>query len=150
MAPDYTDPRLAGLLAGLRWRVRPERFVLAGIQAREQIVALRLLAGLRGAFWQVIVEPDELTMLVEERDWRELAPAFTRPRVLRPMCVISFDIELPPDLVGFMAALTAAIARSGASLLAVCSFGQDHLVVREEDVERVGAALDALVAGAGE
>ncbi|HMO58733.1 MAG TPA: ACT domain-containing protein [Roseiflexaceae bacterium] len=150
MAPFYRDPRLAGLLAGLRWRVRPEHYALVGLDAREQIVALRLLAGLRATFWQVTVEPEMITLLVEERDWRDLAPAFTRPRVQRPMRIISFDIDLPPDLVGFMAMLTDAIAAMGVSLLAVCSFNQDHLVVREQDLDAVGAALDRLVTDASE
>ena len=43
-----TDPRLPEIMRTMRWRARPERLALVGIDSREQPVVLRLVAGLTG------------------------------------------------------------------------------------------------------
>jgi hypothetical protein len=47
------------------------------------------------------------------------------------------------DLVGVMADLTTPLARSGVSVFVLSTFDTDHVLVRDEDVER---AVDALAA----
>jgi hypothetical protein len=148
MANFDTDPRLAAILRTLEWQVRPERLALVGIDPREQPVALRLVAGITGRLWQLTVAPEVVTLLLEESDWRQVSPAFPRARLERGYRAISFEVDLPPDLVGFMAALSGALAAAGVPLLAVCSFTRDHLVVREADLERAEAAIRDLVARA--
>jgi hypothetical protein len=139
------DARLPEILRTMRWHVRPERLVLAGIDPREQPVALRLVAGLKGKLWQLTVEPEVVTLVVEESDWRAISPAFPRARAERPYRLISFALDLPPDLVGFMALLSGALARAGVPLLALCGFARDHLLVREADLPRAEAAIGELV-----
>jgi hypothetical protein len=140
----HHDPRLPQLLADMRWYARPEQFVLAAIEAHDLPVVLRLLAGVTSPFFQLIAEPSTITLLLPETEWRMLRPAFARARVEQPMRVISFDLELPPDLVGFMALLCAALAAEHISLLAVCSYARDYLVVRGEELERALAAIGQL------
>ena len=57
------DPRLAEIVRAMRWRARPERLALVGIDPREQMVALRLVAGLTGRLWQLTVEPEVVTLV---------------------------------------------------------------------------------------
>ena len=141
------DPRIANLLGQARWQARPERFVLAGLNPNERALALGLLAGVVSPFMQLIVEPDLLTLLLPQSDWRSLKPAFPRARVQQPFRVISFDLDLPDDLVGFLAVASRALADAGVPILAVCGFTKDHLLVREEHLERALAALEALGGG---
>jgi hypothetical protein len=143
------DPRLAELFRTMRWRVRPERLVLAGIDPREQPVVLRLVAGLTGRLWQLTVEPEVVTLIVEESDWRSISPAFPRARIERPYRLISFEADLPPDLVGFMALVSTALAEAGVPILALCGFTRDHFLVREADLARAEAAIAALQEGFG-
>jgi hypothetical protein len=142
------DPRLGPILREMRWRVRPERLVLVGIDSRELLVALRLLGVLVGKFWQVTVEPELVTLVLEDADWRDLRPAFPRAQVARDYRAISFEVELPPDLVGFMAVVSAALAGAGVPLLAICAFTRDHLLIRENDLPRAEAAIRSLIARA--
>jgi len=46
-----------------------------------------------------------------------------------------FDLDLPAELVGFMAAISGALADAGVPLLAVCGYTKDHLLVREEHLD---------------
>jgi hypothetical protein len=139
-----TDARLASILKQRRWRARPERFVLAALAPEERALALRLLGRVAAPFANVVVEPDVITLVLPQPAWRELSPAFPRARVLAPYRAISFDLDLPDDLVGFLAAATRALAAAGVPLLAVCGYTKDHLLVGEADLEAALAALEAL------
>jgi hypothetical protein len=136
-----TDPRISILLQQARWLPRPERFVLAALKPNERMLALRLLAGITAPFMQLIAEPGVLTLLLPQADWRSLKPAFPHARVQAPFRVINFDLDLPDDLVGFLAAASRALAEAGVPILAICGYSKDHILVREEHLERALAAL---------
>ncbi|HEX9441147.1 MAG TPA: ACT domain-containing protein, partial [Roseiflexaceae bacterium] len=78
-------------------------------------------------------------------EWRSRSPAFPRARTQGPFRVISFDLDLPDDLVGFLAAAGRAIADAGVPILAICAYAKDHIMVREPHLAAALAALDALV-----
>jgi hypothetical protein len=92
-------------------------------------------------FIQLIAEPDVLTLLLPQSDWRVLKPAFPHARVQTPFRVISFDLDLPDDLVGFLAVASRALAEAGVPILAICGYSKDHILVREEHLDRALAAL---------
>src|SRR6185503_10295785 len=101
--------------------------------------------GVTGTFVQCTVEPDVLTLVLAEADWRVLSPAFPHARVERPYRVIAFDQDLPSDLVGFLAAITRALADAGVPLLAACGYARDYVLVREDDLGTASKALKALL-----
>ena len=105
------------------------------------MLALGLLASVTAPFIQMIVEPDVLTLLLPQSDWRSLRPAFPRARIQQPFRVISFDLDLPDDLVGFLAVASRALADAGVPILAICGYTKDHILVREEHLDRALAAL---------
>src|SRR5262249_54388774 len=140
------DPRISTLLRQARWRKRPERFTLVGLDPNERLVVARALAGITPPFMQLIVEPDLLPLLLPESDWRSLRPAFPNAQVQATFCVITFDLDLPDDLVGFLAVASQALAAAGVPILAICGFTKDHILVREEHLERALSALGALAA----
>jgi len=139
-----TDSRISILLRQARWRARPERLVLAALKPNERVVVARLMVGVTAPFMQLIVEPDLLTLVLPQSDWRSLKPAFPHARVQGPFRVISFDLDLPNDLVGFLAIASRALAEAGVPILAICGYTKDHILVREEHLERALAALGAL------
>jgi len=140
-ATPMTDPRIATLLGQARWQARPEHFVLAALNPNERVLALGLLAGVTAPFMQLIAEPNVLTLLLPQSDWRILRPAFPHARVQAPFRVISFELDLPNDLVGFLAVASRALADAGVPILAICGYSKDHILVREEHLERALAAL---------
>ncbi len=136
-----TDSRISILLRQARWQARPERFVLAALDPNERVLIARLIAGVTAPFMQLIAEPDLLTLVLPKSDWRSLKPAFPHARVQEPFRVISFDLDLPNDLVGFLAVASRALAEAGVPILAICGYTKDHILVREEHLERALVAL---------
>ena len=145
MTDQQSNDQLRAVLAQIRWHVRPEHLVVIGLEPRERLLVLRLLPGVVGAFWQLIVEPDKVTLVVAEGEWRAISHAFPHARVGRHYRAISFDLDLPDDLVGFMAAVSGALAAAGVPLLAVCGASKDHLLVHEQHLEAALGAIAALV-----
>jgi hypothetical protein len=76
-----------------------------------------------------------------------LLPALPEPAtLLGDRRVIVLEGQLGDDLVGFMAAVTRALADRGIWLLALGAATRDHLLVADD---RLADALDALEALAG-
>jgi hypothetical protein len=92
----------------------------------------------------VLVDPFETTLVVREVLQRSLPQPAT---VLAARRVIVLEGQLADDLVGFMAALTGAIADRGIWLLALGAATRDHLLVADE---QLAEAIDALASLAGE
>ena len=139
------NEQLRAVLARITWRARPERFVVAGLESRERLLVLRLLPGVTGSFWQFFVEPEIVTLVLAEAEWRRISDAFPHARVERHYRAISFEIDLPDGLIGFMAAISGALAGAGVPLLAVCGYARDHVLVREEQLDAALASIEALV-----
>ena len=98
----------------------------------------------RSPFAQLIAEPDLLTLALPEREWQALAAGFPQAQAEAPFRVISFDLDLPADLVGFLAAVGAALAEAQVPILAICGYTKDHLMVRERHLPAALAALERL------
>ena len=63
---------------------------------------------------------------------------------------LTFEVELPFELVGFLATVATALAEADVSVFVLSSYSTDHLLVRQNDVaaavtqlENVGCAVAA-------
>jgi hypothetical protein len=91
----------------------------------------------------VLLDPFEATLVVRA----ELAAGLPEPAtVLADRRVILLEGTLADDLVGFMAAITAALADRRVWLLALGAATRDHLLVADAELDD---ALDALHGLAG-
>jgi hypothetical protein len=89
-------------------------------------------------------DPFETTLVVRSA----LAASLPDPAtLLDDRRVILLDGTLPDDLVGFMAAITAALADRGIWLLALGAATRDHLLVADDRLADALAALRALARG---
>ncbi len=144
MSETQPNQQLAAVLTTMRWLVRPERFVLVGVEPRMRRLAFQLLINVDKPFMQCIVEPEMLTLVLPETTWREVQAAFPRAHVQQPFRVITFDLDLPPDLVGFLANVTDVLAHAGVPVLAICGYARDYVMVQEADLPAATQALQTL------
>lgn len=72
--------------------------------------------------------PAEAVIDVDEDDWR----------------VITFDMLLPINLLGFIAKISGVIAEEKINILYISAFSTDHLLVQEKDVKKAVAKLKKL------
>jgi hypothetical protein len=50
--------------------------------------------------------------------------------------IISFETKLPFNLVGFLAYITGILANEGISILAISAYSTDHILIKENDLNR--------------
>ncbi|HSB60485.1 MAG TPA: ACT domain-containing protein, partial [Vicinamibacteria bacterium] len=111
--------------------------------------AAALVAASRGRFAALLLERDEASLTVADSVW---ARSPLRPRARAeagPWRVLTFDLDLDLDVVGYLAPAAARLAEAGVSIVPHCGFLKDHLLVREADLERARAALEGWIAACG-
>jgi hypothetical protein len=85
-------------------------------------------------------------------DGRELTQVLREARldevealsVERGWTLLTFDVVLPFDLVGFLAVVASALAERDVSVFVLSAFSTDHVLVRESDAETALATLSDL------
>ncbi len=87
-------------------------------------------------FAAFIREPHEITLVVPRRKWLRMQNIFDKYEVAGPMKVITFDQELPLNVVGYIASIAAAMAEAKISILPIFSFHRDHVLVLKKDLPR--------------
>lgn len=88
----------------------------------------------------MIVDKKEMTVIVDQAlvDERDVIS------IERDWKLFTFDMVLPFGLVGFLAAVSTALADEGISIFAVSSYSTDHILVKKKDVAKAVKRLEAL------
>ena len=96
-------------------------------------------------FAALVVDKDEATLLLRA-DVCEQYKARLRQASLSQerYRLITFTAALEPDLVGFLARVSEALAAAGAPILAYGAFSRDHILVPARDFQRAMTALRRL------
>ncbi|GAA0523527.1 hypothetical protein SAMN04488066_11386 [Halorubrum aquaticum] len=79
----------------------------------------------------VVLEGDA----VDEIDADAVEPGWRR---------LTFEMDLPFELVGFLAAVATALAEADVSVFVLSSYATDHVLVKEEDLPTAVARLEEL------
>jgi hypothetical protein len=61
--------------------------------------------------------------------------------------LITIDVELEPNLVGFMAHISRALAAAGIPLMPLAAFSRDHLLVPSDKFDLTLKVLEKLRSG---
>lgn len=132
--------------AATRLRVWPARYAFATFKPREAPAVFAAAATMKRAFVSVIVEGAEVSLTAP---WRAFARSGLGPRaesVAGRYRVITFDVALHLELVGYLAPAAERLAQAGVSIVPQCGYRTDHLLVREQDLPRAVETLEAWIA----
>jgi len=125
--------------AGTKVTVWPERYILAelGLEALGQ-AAGRVARG----FSALIVEADAVSLVLEEAAWD--AQNLPARAVHRGYRVVTLDAKIGLDLAGYLAPAAARLAEAGIAIIPVCGAPRDHLLIRNQDLDRARKILEDL------
>jgi len=123
------DPQLQTFLEQSSYRIAPERYCY-----------LKTAAPPTGPHFAVIADDVECTVITTE----QRAPAIEKLDDQGWFKLIGIEPSIPFEGVGFLAAITAAIAEQGLNILVVSTFSKDYILVPEEELSLAETALQGL------
>ena len=142
-------PDAAELLRQAKVEVAPETFALVSLRHDDwrRLLENPELSPRAGSNFCLLRDPFEVTLLVEEPDWRAMRHAARDAKTEAGFRLVTLDVELPWNVVGFLAHVTRILAGEGVAVGALSAFSRDHLLIKQADL---GVALRALGAHVAE
>ncbi len=133
----------AEFLRRAKVEVAPETFVLVGLRPEDwqRLLENPELSPRAESNFMLLRDPFEVTLLLEEDDWRAMRHAARDARVEAGFRLVTLDVELPWNVVGFLAHVTQILAGEGVAVGALSAFTRDHLLIKQDDL---GKALRVL------
>ena len=110
-------------------------YVMVGLPPNAIMAAAGVLAEIGSAFGTLIVDKDEVTLIITAELFEDFDARLPEARLSSSMRLITFDIVLPMDLVGFIALVGQLLAENGISIIPLGAFERDHLLVSAEDFD---------------
>lgn len=118
-------------------------YQLVGLPAAAITPAAAVLAETGEAFSALLVDKDEVTLVLPEDAVAQFSGRLREARLSAPYRLITLDVELPPELVGFMAGITEKLAAAAIPVIALGAFSRDHLLVPASHFEQAWQLLEA-------
>ncbi len=137
------------LLRETRIEVAPATYVLLGLSHQDwtRLLENPELSPRADAPFMIFRDQREVTLLLPEDDWLRIRHAARDARVERGFRILTFDMELPWTVVGYLAQVTEILAKAQIPVGALSSFSRDHLLIKQE---HIGNALRVLGEHVGE
>lgn len=142
-------PTTAEILANATFYSDSEPYLVLKLPAAAIMVAASIIAEISDPFCALIVDKDEVTLVVPHEATEEFAKRLRghEGNAIRYR-LITIDAILPPDLVGFMATISTALAAAGVPIFPYAAFSRDHLLVPEAQFDAAMTVLQKLKASA--
>ncbi len=119
------------------------RFVKLPVNAITAAAGVIAQAG--NPFSALLLDKDEVTLMIEDEDFHEFKKRLLDHEVSDiGYRLITFDIELEPTLIGFMAQVSTALASHNISLMPFAAYSRDHIFVNEADFDKAMTILENL------
>jgi uncharacterized protein len=136
------------LLRRAKVEVAPETYVLVGLRHADwaRLLESPELSPRAESNFMLLRDPFEVTLLLEESDWRAMRHAARDAKVEAGFRLVTLDVELRWDVVGFLARATRILADEGVPVGALSAFSRDHLLIRQDDLGKALRVLGGHVA----
>ncbi|MYD11338.1 MAG: ACT domain-containing protein [Chloroflexi bacterium] len=120
---------------------------LLRLPANAIILAAGIMAESGIPFCAAIADKDEMSLLLRDDVVQEFAGRLRSAEISEQVYrLITFEAPLDPALVGFMAAVSQALADAEIPILAYAAYSRDHILVPSEQFEAAMRALTSLQA----
>jgi hypothetical protein len=136
------------ILNNSRVVVAPETFTLVSLAHDEwlRLIESPELSPRMTAPFMIFYDKWEVTLLLDDTDFGTLRHALRSKKTEKGFRLLTFDVELDFNIVGFMAAISRILADAGISIVALSAFSRDHFLIKQADLPNALKALGPHVA----
>ncbi len=126
------------LLRKTRIEVAPETFFLISLTHQDWLKLLENpeLSPRMTAPFMIFRDKWEVTLLLDEVDFGTIRHAVREAKTEGNFRLLSFDIELDFNVVGFFAEVARILAEAEIPIVALSAFSRDHLLIKQQDLSK--------------
>lgn len=141
-------PKAVELLRQTRIEVAPETFFLVSLAHRDWIKLLENpeLSPRMTAPFMIFRDQFEVTLLLDEADFKTLRHQVRDAKTAGNYRLLTFDIKLGLDVVGFFAKVSQILAEAEIPIIALSAFSRDHILIKQIDLAKALKILGEHVA----
>jgi hypothetical protein len=124
------------LLKTAKVEVSPETFFLVSLPHADWVKLLENpeLSPRMTAPFMIFRDKWEVTLLLDEIDFGTIRHAVREAKTEGNFRLLSFDIELDFNAVGFMAEVARILAEAKIPIVALSAFSRDYLLIKQQDL----------------
>ncbi len=136
------------LLKSAKVEVAPEIFFLVSLPHQDWLKLLENpeLSPRMTAPFMIFRDKWEVTLLLDETDFGTIRHAIREAKTEGNFRLLSFDIELDFNVVGFLAEVSSILAEAEISIVALSAFSRDHILIKQQDLAKALKVLGQYVA----
>ncbi len=142
-----SSDNISQLLLNTKIEVLPETFNVISLthEAWKNLLQSPELSPRMTSPFMVFKDKWEVTLVFDEIDFGTIQYAVRDAKIERNFRLMSFDVELDFDVVGFIAEIAKILAEAEISILPISSFSRDHILIRQDDLAKALKALRSYV-----
>lgn len=135
------------LLKATRVEVSPETYNIISLRSEDWLRVLESpeLSPRMTTPFMIFKDKWEVTLIFDEVDFETVKYAIRDAKFERNFRLLSFDVKLDFDVVGFMAEIARILAGAKISIFPISSFSRDHVLIRQDDLADALKALRGYV-----
>ena len=124
------------LLRKTRVEVTSESFFLVSLEHKDWLKLLENpeLSPRMTAPFLIFKDKFETTLLLDETDFGTIRHAIRDAKTEGNFRLLTFDIELDFNVVGFLAEISRILAEANISIIALSAFSRDHILIKQADL----------------
>lgn len=135
------------LLKSTKVEVAPETFTLVSLRNENWLKLLENpeLSPRMTAPFMIFKDKYETTLLLDEIDFEKIRYAVLNAKTEKGFRILTFDIELDFNVIGFLAEVTKILAEANIPIVALSAFSRDHLLIKQMDLAKALKVLGEYV-----
>lgn len=135
------------LLKNSKLEVQTKSFILISLEQNEWLKLLENpeLSPRMSAPFMIFKDQFEITLLLDEIDFGKISNEIRNAKIEKGFRLLTFEIELDFEVVGFLAEISRILAEAGISIIALSSFSRDHILIKQENLAKALKALGEYV-----
>lgn len=141
------DSLIMDLLSKSRIEVSPETFAVISLRNEDWLELLKNpeLSPRMTTPFMIFKDRWEVTLVFDDIDFGTIRHIIRDAKVEQNFRLLSFDVDLDFNVVGFIAQIAKILADAEISILPISSFSRDHVLIRQDDLANALKALRGFV-----
>ena len=135
------------LVSKTKVEIQPEFFTLVSLNDKQwlELISNPDQSPRMTAPFMIFKDQFEITLLLDEIDFGKIRNEIQKLKIESGFRLLTFDIELDFNVVGFLAEITRILAEAEISIIALSSFSRDHILIKQENLAKALKVLGEYV-----